>query len=260
MIAAKLPFDLQIPLAGVLLALVTWLLLDRLGRRCRSGSLGQALLLSGRVSLAGTVLLSSAGWWLAGLEVRNLLLTIGVIWTLLRWRGELKQRAEHYAAQLLPHLSSKDQLFLFDVLDKLLTTAALLVVLVMGLDLLGVSAGVLITAGGFGAAALGFGARTIVENGLSGLSLYVNRPFVLGDTINLPGLNLLGTVEQVAGFTPSCAIRNASAFMCPMGCSPAKPSKTWPKLTTAASGSNSASATPTGSASPRSPKTWSSAS
>ena len=99
------------------------------------------------------MLLSSAGWWLAGLEVRNLLLTIGVIWTLLRWRGELKQRAEHYAAQLLPHLSSKDQLFLFDVLDKLLTTAALLVVLVMGLDLLGVSAGVLITAGGFGAAA-----------------------------------------------------------------------------------------------------------
>jgi MscS family membrane protein len=113
---------------------------------------------------------------------------------------KLKQRAEHYAAQLLPHLSSKDQLFLFDVLDKLLTTAALLVVLVMALDLLGVSAGVLITAGGFGAAALGFGARTIVENGLSGLSLYINRPFVLGDTINLPGLNLLGTVEQVGWF------------------------------------------------------------
>ena len=200
MIAAKLPFDLQLPLAGVLLALGTWLLLDRLGRRCRSGSLGQALLLSGRVSLAGTVLLSSAGWWLAGLEVRNLLLTIGVIWTLLRWRRELKQRAEHYAAQLLPHLSGKDQLFLFDVLDKLLTTAALLVVLVMGLDLLGVSAGVLITAGGFGAAALGFGARTIVENGLSGLSLYINRPFVLGDSIGLPGLNLLGTVEQVGWF------------------------------------------------------------
>lgn len=38
MIAANLPFDLQIPLAGVLLALGTWLLLDRLGRRCRSGS------------------------------------------------------------------------------------------------------------------------------------------------------------------------------------------------------------------------------
>ena len=202
--ATTLPFALQIPLAGALLALVVWLLLDRLGRRCRSGSLARALLFNGRLSLAGTVLLSSVGWWLAGpvqgLQVRDLLVSIGVVWTLLRWRRELKQRDAHYAAQLLPHLAPKDQLFLFDVLDKLFCSAALLVVLFKALELLGVSAGVLITAGGFGAAALGFGARTIVENGLSGLSLYINRPFTIGDTINLPALNLLGTVEKVGWF------------------------------------------------------------
>ena len=201
---ASLPFALQIPLGGTLLALFAWLLLDRLGRRCPMGSLGRALLLSGRLSIATAILISGIGWWLAGQaegrELRNLLLSIGVVWTLLRWRSELKQRAEHYGAQLLPHLSGKDQLFLFDVLDKLLSTAAVLVVLLMALDLLGVSAGVLITAGGFGAAALGFGARTIVENGLSGLSLYINRPFTLGDTINLPGPQLLGTVEAVGWF------------------------------------------------------------
>jgi MscS family membrane protein len=204
MVFANLPFALQIPLASALLALVVWVLLDRLGRRCPSGSLGRALLLSGRPSVAGAIAIGGTGWWLAGPEqgsaVRDLLLTIGVVWTLLRWRSELKQRAEHYAAQLLPQLAPKDQLFLFDVLDKLLSSAALLVVLFMVLELLGVSAGVLITAGGFGAAALGFGARTIVENGLSGLSLYINRPFTLGDTINLPALNLLGTVEQVGWF------------------------------------------------------------
>jgi MscS family membrane protein len=202
--ATTLPFALQIPLAGALLALVVWLLLDQLGRRCRSGSLARALLFNGRLSLAGTVLLSSVGWWLAGpvqgLQVRDLLVSIGMVWTLLRWRRELKQRDAHYAAQLLPHLTPKDQLFLFDVLDKLFCSAALLVVLFKALELLGVSAGVLITAGGFGAAALGFGARTIVENGLSGLSLYINRPFTLGDTINLPGPQLLGTVEAVGWF------------------------------------------------------------
>lgn len=202
--ATTLPFALQIPLAGALLALVVWLVLDRLGRRCRSDSLARALLRNGRLSIAGAIAISGIGWWLAGPaqgpQVRDLLLTIGVVWTLLRWRSELKQRAEHYAAQLLPHLAPKDQLFLFDVLDKLLSSAALLVVVFKALELLGVSAGVLITAGGFGAAALGFGARTIVENGLSGLSLYINRPFTLGDTINLPALNLLGTVEQVGWF------------------------------------------------------------
>lgn len=199
-----LPFAAQIPLTGALLALFAWLLLDRLGRRCPKGSLGRALLLSGRLSIASALLISGIGWWLAGQaegrELRNLLLAIGVVWTLLRWRSELKQRAKHHAAQLLPHLSGKDQLFLFDVLDKLLSTAALLVVLLMTLDLLGVSAGVLVTAGGFGAAALAFGARTIVENGLSGLSLYINRPFTLGDMINLPAPQLLGTVEAVGWF------------------------------------------------------------
>jgi MscS family membrane protein len=200
MAAAALPLNLQIPLAGVLLALLAWLVLDQLGRRCSSGSLARALLHSGRLSLSLAMLISGIGWWLAGLELRNLLLTAGLVWTLLRWRGELKQRSEHYAAQLLPQLATKDQLYLLDVIDKLLTSAALMVVGLMTLDLLGVSAGVLITAGGFGAAALGFGARTIVENGLSGLSLYINRPFTLGDTINLPGLNLLGTVEAVGWF------------------------------------------------------------
>lgn len=202
--ATDLPFHLEIPLAGALLALLGWLLLDQLGRRCRPGSLARALLLTGRLSIAGTILIGGIGWWLAGadrgVQVRNLLLTVGVAWTLLRWRSELKHRAEHYAPQVLPHLAAKDQLFLFDVLDKLLSSAALLVVLLMVLELLGVSAGVLITAGGFGAAALGFGARTIVENGLSGLSLYINRPFTLGDTISLPSLNLLGTVEHVGWF------------------------------------------------------------
>ena len=78
------------------------------------GSIGRALLLSGRLSIATAILISGIGWGLAGqaegLELRNLLLSIGVVWTLLRWRSELKQRAEHYAAQLL-HLSGKDQLF-----------------------------------------------------------------------------------------------------------------------------------------------------
>ena len=41
---AGLPFALQIPLGGTLLALFAWLLLDRLGRRCPMGSLGRALL------------------------------------------------------------------------------------------------------------------------------------------------------------------------------------------------------------------------
>jgi MscS family membrane protein len=208
-----LPFHLQIPLSGALLALLTWLLLDQLGRRCRRDGLPRALLLSGRLSIAGAVLIAGLGWWLAalldpalvdlqrdGAEVRDTLISLGVVWTLLRWRAELRGGAERYGPRLLPRLSRQDQLFVFDVLEKLLGGAAFLVALFEALALLGVSAGVLITAGGFGAAALAFGARTIVENGLSGLSLYINRPFILGDQISLPVLKLQGTVEHVGWF------------------------------------------------------------
>jgi len=208
-----MPLDLPIPLTTLALAAVSWLMLDLVGRRCRSGSLARALLLSGRLSIAVTVLVAGLAWWLAALaapellqlerdgrEVRDGLVSLGVAWTLLRWRGELERDAETYANRLLPHLVPKDRLFVVDVLGKLLSSTAALVVLLLVLNLLGVSAGVLITAGGFGAAAVGFGARTIVENGLSGLSLYINRPFTLGDTINLPGLNLLGSVEHVGWF------------------------------------------------------------
>jgi len=40
MTTAVLPHALQIPLAGVLLTLPAWLLLDQLARRCSTGSLG----------------------------------------------------------------------------------------------------------------------------------------------------------------------------------------------------------------------------
>ena len=55
---ASLPFALQIPLGGTLLALFAWLLLDRLGRRCPMGSIGRALLLSGRLSIATAIWIS----------------------------------------------------------------------------------------------------------------------------------------------------------------------------------------------------------
>jgi MscS family membrane protein len=59
---------------------------------------------------------------------------------------------------------------------------------------------VLITAGGFGAAAVGFGAQGIVSNSLSGLMLYINRPFVVGDIIEIPNESLMGTVEHIGWF------------------------------------------------------------
>lgn len=211
--AAALPYNLQLPLAGLLLAAALWLLLDQLARRFRSDSLWRALLLLSKRSLCLPLALGALLWWatdLAGLELlaqvrggtalRDGLIALALFWTLLRWKAELSRKAERYAGQLLPHLEGKDRMFLFDVLTKLLSILIWVLLTIQVLRWLGVPPSVLITAGGFGGAALGFGARTIVENALSGLSIYINRPFTIGETISLPGLSLLGTVENVSWF------------------------------------------------------------
>lgn len=208
-----LPLDLQIPLGGVLLALLSWLGLEVVGRRCRPRSLLRGLLFTSRLSVASTFLLAGLGWWLGllldplvinlerdGHEVRELLVALGVAWTLLRWHTELRRNRDRYAAEILPRLNQQDRHFLFDVIQKLISIAIWAIVIAELLQLVGVSAAVLVTAGGFGAAAVGFGAQGIVSNSLSGLSLYVNRPFIVDDFIEIPSEELSGTVEEIGWF------------------------------------------------------------
>ncbi|MFO0118617.1 MAG: mechanosensitive ion channel family protein, partial [Cyanobium sp.] len=164
------------------------LLCSLLARRLGRASLLRALLLRVRLSLAIPLLLGGELLWLLRLlpptdlplpsaqELRQLLVVVALAWSLARCRGTLLVWVESTAA--VAALEGRERLALLDLLDKLI---GLLVAVLLGwqvLRLLGVSAGVLLTAGGFGAAALAFGARTIVENGLSGVGLYLSRSFV----------------------------------------------------------------------------------
>lgn len=208
-----LQLSLPIPVLGILLAAGAWLSLQLVGKRLPSGSLGRALVLRSRLSLTLTILVSSTAWWLLSLlgpellplpmgsmDVRNELIFIGLIWTLLRWKGEIWRKADTYSQQVFPNLPQRERLYLFDLSDKLLTVLVVVIISLELLRLLGTPTALLATAGGFGAAALGFGARTIVENGLSGISLYINRPFVVGDLIRIPAEDVNGTVQTISWF------------------------------------------------------------
>jgi MscS family membrane protein len=208
-----LPWHLDVLLVGLLSGLVSWLLLDQVGRRCPRGSTARGLLLTSRLSIALTCVLVGLSGWLAtlldgrllelprnGEEVRELVVAFGIAWTLLRWKRGLQCHRDTMAERLLPGLTTKDQHFLIDVLEKTIATGVTLILVLAVMRLLGVSAAVLITAGGFGAAAIGFGAQGIVSNSLSGLSLYINRPFVVGDFIEIPSESLSGTVEHISWF------------------------------------------------------------
>jgi MscS family membrane protein len=201
--------DLIIPVVTLLLGLGLGLGLELVARRCRPGSLGRELLRRARLSLTTSLVVGGLGWWLfdllgrigwplprSGREVRDLALTVGLMWTLLRCKSSLVSRIAG-DPRWLPARSRPNRAFVLDLLDKLISAV---VVLLGSLELLrqfGVAPALLLTASGIGAAALGLGAKTLLENLLGGVMLYVNRPFTVGDTIALPDRSLRGKVRAI---------------------------------------------------------------
>ena len=58
----------------------------------------------------------------------------------------------------------------------------------------------LLTASGIGAAAVGFGAKALMENLLSGVVIYLFRPFTVGDWIDLPDKRLAATARTIGSY------------------------------------------------------------
>ena len=68
---------------------------------------------------------------------------------------------------------------------------------IMILQSLGVSVSGLLAFGGVGGSAVGFAARDLLANFLGGLSIFLDRPFAVGDWIRSPDREIEGTVEDV---------------------------------------------------------------
>lgn len=212
MITALSGFALHRLLFALLLTAAAWLGLELLAGRLAAGSLPRQLLQRTQLSLTLTLLVAGLSWWLfdqldrAGLdlprhgyEVRDAVLNLGLIWTVLRCKGVLLRRLDA-DPRWLPQRNPRDRRFLIDLFNKLITTVVVVVGLLELLRLLGVSPVLLLTASGIGAAAVGFGAKALVENLISGVMLYINRPFGIGDLIEIPDRRLSGTVRAVSIF------------------------------------------------------------
>ena len=206
------------PLAGTVVAATFvaaaafWIGLDLLARRCEADSLWRRLLKCSRLSIATTVLVAGLSWWLlaataqqlqselprASHQAREVLITLAFVWILLRWKAVLRQDILAIRARGLDR--NRSRISAIDLINKLLTGLTILIAGIKALEVLGVSPQVLYTSTGLGAAAVGFGARILVENLLSGAMIYVNRPFSIGDYISIPALNLSGTVAEIGAY------------------------------------------------------------
>jgi MscS family membrane protein len=210
-LAIRLPLALPIP-PFVLAALLAWVGLTLLAGRCRPDGLSRQLLMRGRLSLSSSLLVAGLIWWLLKLlayaghrvpagawQLPKALVVAGVVWTLLRCK-EVVLRHALGNPRLLADRSNRERAFLLDLVGKLISAVVVVFGSLEVMRQLGVSPALLLTASGIGAAAIGFGARTLVENLLSGLMLYVHRPFAVGDEIELPDKRLKGTVQAIGGY------------------------------------------------------------
>ncbi len=84
-----------------------------------------------------------------------------------------------------------------DAISKLLKVSVVITSLLVVLQTMGFSISGVLAFGGIGGVAVGFAAKDLLANFFGGLTIYLDRPFAVGDWIRSPDRNIEGTVEQI---------------------------------------------------------------
>lgn len=86
----------------------------------------------------------------------------------------------------------------FDALSKLARLVVFVVTVITIAQTLGFKIGGLLALGGVGGLAVGLAAKDLLANFFGGLTIYLDRPFSVGDWIRSPDKSIEGTVEYIS--------------------------------------------------------------
>jgi MscS family membrane protein len=84
-----------------------------------------------------------------------------------------------------------------DAISKLLKVSVVITSVLVVLQTLGFSISGVVAFGGIGGMAVGFAAKDLLANFFGGLTIYLDRPFAVGDWIRSPDRDIEGTVENI---------------------------------------------------------------
>lgn len=84
-----------------------------------------------------------------------------------------------------------------DAIAKLLKISVVITSVLVVLQTLGFSISGVLAFGGIGGIAVGFAAKDLLANFFGGLTIYLDRPFKVGDWVRSPDRNIEGTIEQI---------------------------------------------------------------
>jgi len=84
-----------------------------------------------------------------------------------------------------------------DAISKLLKVSVVITSVLVVLQTLGFSISGVVAFGGIGGMAVGFAAKDLLANFFGGLTIYLDRPFAVGDWVRSPDRNIEGIVENI---------------------------------------------------------------
>ncbi len=128
------------------------------------------------------------------LALRDVALIVCVTWFLLRFIGKVCRNiiaARAARGEVVDHTT-------IDALGKLARLVTLIVAVLMTAQTLGFQITGLLALGGVGGIAVGFAAKDLLANFFGGLTIYLDRPFVVGEWIRSPDKAIEGTVEYIS--------------------------------------------------------------
>jgi len=128
------------------------------------------------------------------LVVRDVALIACVTWFVLRFIGKV---CRNIIAARESRGDDVDRTTV-DALGKLTRLVTLIVAALMAAQTLGFQIGGLLALGGVGGIAVGFAAKDLLANFFGGLTIYLDRPFGVGDWIRSPDKSIEGNVEYIS--------------------------------------------------------------
>lgn len=128
------------------------------------------------------------------LAVRDVALIACGVWFLLRFIGKV---GENFLAQQQARGEEIDHTTV-DALMKLARLLTVIAAVLVGAQTLGFQIGGLLALGGVGGLAVGLAAKDLLANFFGGLTIYLDRPFGVGEWIRSPDKSIEGTVEHIS--------------------------------------------------------------
>jgi MscS family membrane protein len=126
-------------------------------------------------------------------RIRQIGILFAFAWFLMSFIKDI----EHNLAEQSLEGKRKADVTTIKALSRVLRITVVVTAMLVGLDTLGVNIAGLMAAGGIGGLAVGLAARDMIANFFGGLTVFIDRPFGVGDWILLKDQGIEGVVEEI---------------------------------------------------------------